>query len=179
MNSHKIFMIWCGFLLWVYFSQIEIMSYNSDDVRQHKDESSAWITHKGRVFDITEFLSRHPGGNRFCCQNLEAMSLNSCEIRKYTNTRNWHIICCQNTILASWGSRSVLYIVVCTLELTSNLEWKFIICVLERKMLRSLFLIILLLFGKVGFVNFFKYACPLFFILLNNLGWLYWRWWTT
>lgn len=46
------------------------MSYNSDDVRQHKDESSAWITHKGRVFDITEFLSRHPGGKQVLLPKL-------------------------------------------------------------------------------------------------------------
>ncbi|XP_046843229.1 fatty acid 2-hydroxylase-like [Xenia sp. Carnegie-2017] len=64
------------------------MSYNSDDVRQHKDESSAWITHKGRVFDITEFLSRHPGGKQVLLPKLGSdvtELMRDPQIHKHTN----------------------------------------------------------------------------------------------
>jgi 4-hydroxysphinganine ceramide fatty acyl 2-hydroxylase len=33
-----------------------------EEVRDHDSEESAWLVNKGRVFDVTEFISHHPGG---------------------------------------------------------------------------------------------------------------------
>ncbi|TFY83157.1 hypothetical protein EWM64_g846 [Hericium alpestre] len=35
------------------------------DVAEHKSAGSCWITSKGRVYDVTTFLSDHPGGDDF------------------------------------------------------------------------------------------------------------------
>ena len=37
-------------------------TYSLEEVRKHDSEKSAWLVHKGRVFDVTEFISHHPGG---------------------------------------------------------------------------------------------------------------------
>ena len=36
--------------------------YTRAEVGEHGSASSAWITHANRVYDVTEFLSVHPGG---------------------------------------------------------------------------------------------------------------------
>ena len=36
--------------------------YTLEEVSQHSSEESAWIVNNGRVFDVTDFLTRHPGG---------------------------------------------------------------------------------------------------------------------
>lgn len=36
--------------------------YTYEDVRNHRSSSSAWTAIHGKVYDITSFLSRHPGG---------------------------------------------------------------------------------------------------------------------
>jgi 4-hydroxysphinganine ceramide fatty acyl 2-hydroxylase len=37
-------------------------AYSLDEIREHNSEESAWLLHKGRVFDVTKFISHHPGG---------------------------------------------------------------------------------------------------------------------
>jgi 4-hydroxysphinganine ceramide fatty acyl 2-hydroxylase len=37
-------------------------TYSLEEVRDHDSEESAWLVNKGRVFDVTEFISHHPGG---------------------------------------------------------------------------------------------------------------------
>ena len=37
-------------------------TYSLDEVRKHNSEDDAWLVNKGRVFDVTEFISHHPGG---------------------------------------------------------------------------------------------------------------------
>ena len=41
-----------------------------DEVREHNSEDSAWIVNKGRVFDLTEFISHHPGGRNVLLPKL-------------------------------------------------------------------------------------------------------------
>ncbi|KIK69028.1 hypothetical protein GYMLUDRAFT_35069 [Collybiopsis luxurians FD-317 M1] len=38
------------------------MAWSLKDVAEHKDASSCWIIIKNQVYDVTEFLSNHPGG---------------------------------------------------------------------------------------------------------------------
>ncbi len=33
-----------------------------DELKQHTGEDSVWVSYKGNVFDVTEFLYGHPGG---------------------------------------------------------------------------------------------------------------------
>ncbi len=42
-----------------------IRIFTASDVLQHNSESSSWITYKGKVLDVTKFLSDHPGGEEF------------------------------------------------------------------------------------------------------------------
>lgn len=37
----------------------------ASDVLQHNSESSCWITYRGKVLDVTNFLADHPGGEEF------------------------------------------------------------------------------------------------------------------
>jgi cytochrome b involved in lipid metabolism len=37
--------------------------YTASDVERHASKGDCWITRGGRVYDVTEFLDDHPGGN--------------------------------------------------------------------------------------------------------------------
>jgi 4-hydroxysphinganine ceramide fatty acyl 2-hydroxylase len=39
-----------------------IRIYTASDVLQHNSESSCWVTYRGKVLDVTNFLMDHPGG---------------------------------------------------------------------------------------------------------------------
>lgn len=60
--SYKIFMMWLSFRTWILDKGEKMESYSMEEVRQHNSVESAWFVNKGRVFDVTEFVSRHPGG---------------------------------------------------------------------------------------------------------------------
>ena len=36
--------------------------FSVEDVQLHNKEKDAWITHRGKVYDVSDFLERHPGG---------------------------------------------------------------------------------------------------------------------
>lgn len=39
--------------------------YTQDEVTKHRSvEEGVWVTYKGSVYDITEFVSMHPGGDK-------------------------------------------------------------------------------------------------------------------
>ena len=39
--------------------------YSQDEVTKHRSlEDGVWVTYKGNVYDITEFVSMHPGGDK-------------------------------------------------------------------------------------------------------------------
>eukprot|EP01062_Namystynia_karyoxenos_P079927 TRINITY_DN8521_c0_g1_i1.p1 TRINITY_DN8521_c0_g1~~TRINITY_DN8521_c0_g1_i1.p1 ORF type:complete len:789 (+),score=293.33 TRINITY_DN8521_c0_g1_i1:94-2367(+) len=40
----------------------EYPTFSLDDVRKHNSAGSLWVTYQGGVYDVTEFLSIHPGG---------------------------------------------------------------------------------------------------------------------
>ncbi|KAI0293980.1 fatty acid-2 hydroxylase [Russula brevipes] len=42
-----------------------IRIFTTSDVRQHNSEGSCWVTYKGKVLDVTNFLADHPGGEEF------------------------------------------------------------------------------------------------------------------
>lgn len=42
-----------------------IRIYTASDVLQHGSESSCWVTYRGKVLDVTNFLMDHPGGEEF------------------------------------------------------------------------------------------------------------------
>jgi 4-hydroxysphinganine ceramide fatty acyl 2-hydroxylase len=37
--------------------------YTREDVEAHNTPQSCWVSRKGRVYDITQFLPDHPGGD--------------------------------------------------------------------------------------------------------------------
>ncbi len=43
-------------------------SYTLEDVRQHNSKDSIWIVHCHKVYDVTEFANRHPGGAELLVQ---------------------------------------------------------------------------------------------------------------
>ena len=36
--------------------------FSLEEVQQHNTEKDAWVIHRGNVYDVSEFLERHPGG---------------------------------------------------------------------------------------------------------------------
>ncbi|ETW75957.1 fatty acid-2 hydroxylase 1 [Heterobasidion irregulare TC 32-1] len=40
-----------------------IRMYTAEDVAEHANASSCWVSYKGRIFDVTRFLPDHPGGD--------------------------------------------------------------------------------------------------------------------
>lgn len=42
-----------------------IRIFTASDVLQHNAESSCWVTYRGKVLDVTKFLTDHPGGEEF------------------------------------------------------------------------------------------------------------------
>ena len=40
----------------------ELPCYTRKEVAEHKREDDAWIVLNGEVYDVTRWLSRHPGG---------------------------------------------------------------------------------------------------------------------
>jgi cytochrome b involved in lipid metabolism len=40
----------------------EKMKITAQDLRDHCCEKSAWIAIRGKVYDVTSFIERHPGG---------------------------------------------------------------------------------------------------------------------
>jgi 4-hydroxysphinganine ceramide fatty acyl 2-hydroxylase len=40
-----------------------IRIFTTEDVEQHKGRASCWVTRDGKVYDVTEFLPDHPGGD--------------------------------------------------------------------------------------------------------------------
>ena len=48
--------------------------FSVQEVQQHNSEKDFWIIHRGKVYDVSEFLERHPGGKdillRFAGQDV-------------------------------------------------------------------------------------------------------------
>lgn len=40
----------------------DVKTYTLDEVRKHKNSKSLWVAIKDNVYDVTEFLEEHPGG---------------------------------------------------------------------------------------------------------------------
>ncbi len=52
-----------------------IRIYSPEDLKEHVGASSCWVSYQGKVYDITEFLADHPGGEdillRYAGQPIE------------------------------------------------------------------------------------------------------------
>lgn len=46
----------------------QIRIYTAEDVEVHNKESDCWISHAGKVYDVTKFLQDHPGGDELIIQ---------------------------------------------------------------------------------------------------------------
>ena len=42
--------------------QTNLPLFSLEEVQQHNTEKDAWVIHRGKVYDVCEFLERHPGG---------------------------------------------------------------------------------------------------------------------
>ncbi|KAK6185026.1 hypothetical protein SNE40_007353 [Patella caerulea] len=43
--------------------------FSLDEVSEHCDETSCWLVIEDKVYDVTKFLSKHPGGNDVILEN--------------------------------------------------------------------------------------------------------------
>merc|ERR1719291_229863 len=43
---------------------MKLRTYTMDEVARHTTKEDCWVVLHGRVLDVTEFLPRHPGGER-------------------------------------------------------------------------------------------------------------------
>ena len=37
-------------------------TFTLEEVHRHRSKDSLWVAHQGRVYDVTGFVDRHPGG---------------------------------------------------------------------------------------------------------------------
>jgi 4-hydroxysphinganine ceramide fatty acyl 2-hydroxylase len=42
--------------------------YTAEDVARHNTSASCWVSHGGKVYDVTSFLADHPGGDDLVLQ---------------------------------------------------------------------------------------------------------------
>ena len=47
----------------------EVKMLSAEYVRLHSTEDDAWVIHEGSVYDVTKFLSKHPGGKEIVLQH--------------------------------------------------------------------------------------------------------------
>ena len=50
-------------------------SYTRDEVRRHCTSLSCWVIVDGSVYDVTEFLTEHPGGALALCKPGRAVAM--------------------------------------------------------------------------------------------------------
>ena len=43
--------------------------FSAEDLDHHKEAKDCWISYKGNVYDVTQFLDDHPGGDDFILQH--------------------------------------------------------------------------------------------------------------
>lgn len=52
-----------------------IRIYTAEDVENHRTTSSCWVTRRSKVYDVSAFLSDHPGGDdlilKYAGQDIE------------------------------------------------------------------------------------------------------------
>ena len=42
---------------------IKLSEYSIDEIEKHNTKESLWFHYEGHVYDITEFITKHPGGS--------------------------------------------------------------------------------------------------------------------
>ncbi len=48
----------------------EVRSFSWEDIRKHDKENDAWVVMDGEVYDVSKFLSEHPGGSSIVLPSL-------------------------------------------------------------------------------------------------------------
>lgn len=43
-------------------AKMKLPQFSVEEVEQHNTEKDFWVIHRAKVYDISEFLERHPGG---------------------------------------------------------------------------------------------------------------------
>jgi len=44
-------------------------SFSLEEINRHKNEGDTWVIHAGKVYDISDFVERHPGGKDILLKN--------------------------------------------------------------------------------------------------------------
>lgn len=47
----------------------EETSFSLEEVTRHNNEGDAWVIHGGKVYNISDFIERHPGGKDILLNN--------------------------------------------------------------------------------------------------------------
>ena len=43
--------------------------YSASEVAKHKSKESLWVVNQGKVYDVTDFARRHPGGEEILLEH--------------------------------------------------------------------------------------------------------------
>ena len=69
--------------------------YTIEQVREHSIPDDAWVIYKGNVYDITNFISLHPGGailNNYLGQDVEQVWIDGGFTRHLVNNNAYSIL---------------------------------------------------------------------------------------
>ena len=44
-------------------------SYSASEVAKHNSKDSLWVVNKGKIYDVTDFAERHPGGEEILLEH--------------------------------------------------------------------------------------------------------------
>ena len=53
----------------------ELPCFTREEVAQHKMFKDCWVILHGEVYDVTEWLAKHPGGGGPYCSTMQARTL--------------------------------------------------------------------------------------------------------
>ena len=50
-------------------AQIDAKTYTKEEIAQHNQEGDCWLIIEGKVYDVSPYMSKHPGGSDIMIAN--------------------------------------------------------------------------------------------------------------
>ncbi len=67
---------------------VESQVITLDELAQHNTEEDCWVIYKGKVYDLTDWLGRHPGGVRTILPHCGTENFEEAFIKKHGTSKS-------------------------------------------------------------------------------------------